>query len=282
MKIGEDTGRVPFDALVKQGTREGMARVLDAVLDVDVECALEDIFSRDTDLGSDYREDVRKLLEHPTGGIILDSGLETIKGMPVDVLKLEHHLAQMNHPDVWAALLKKAIEHKPEVEKDLRGAFLFVLEPNMLIPVASQVISESNSKLFARTLLYYGIAVTSGNEFEDITNPILRVHEINGEKYPSNRYAAGLAVAKHFGTRAKSPTHAVERLQDLFPPNPRNGSDIPALQIASATKAFTYETAKSVGVCPVKDTSRQFFKAYGNLLAKPEFQDRLTAQISNK
>lgn len=290
MQKGELLGIAPVDGSATQHTiskREAMGMVFDAVAYGDVEEALESVYAVGLNLGSVLVTKAHDLVKD----VLTEDALETLGNNPIDVLGLEYHLLQMNHPYIWLNLLQKANARNPEVKRGMMESFIERVDPPLEIPedptslfqIVSGSIVTANLKLFARQVAFYGLAAAFGNEFEQVVDPKERYKLLNGDIHPNNRYVAGLEVANHFGTRAESPAQAIERLQELYPPNPIKGG--PAFQTALGKRAFinpSSRTASGIATCPATDPTRMIFGAYGNLLDQQDFRDRLAVQISRK
>lgn len=188
----------------------------------------------------------------------------------------------MNHPDVWFQLMHKATLKDNDLVSDLAMAFPLT-NPTTLKREISDRASEGNKGFFARTLIFYGLAATFGEDFPHYLNPE-ELNRLDVYTPQSNgRLLAGVEAGKHFGSPARTPSQVVERVQELFPSHAVSGDDIPALRFANIAQAFTTpnkKTKSGIAACPAKNMTRSIFMGYGNLLGKESFKNNLVEKIS--
>lgn len=222
-------------------------------------------------------------MANEVSNVVLNPLVASLLPTDVDPYTLMKELLRINHNDVWFNLLHQGVQKSPDLRNDLIAANP-LSEPNSLLTQTSDHIAYANMGLYGGTLLFYSIAALYGNAYPAVIAEERKSFE-SDKTTPNPRYLAGLEASKRFGTTARDADEVIARLQTLFPANAQKPSSIPAITFAQNTHSFVGIHSGSetpVVICPARDTTHLFFSAYGNILAKPEYQARLKTAISKK
>jgi hypothetical protein len=235
------------------------------------ETALQQVL--DADDGSNIVSTVKEFVE--LEGLIMN---RVVSGVGVC-----QELLLMNSAKLWRSLLVDA------AKKDKIAISGFVaqeplVEESAVLTTWAGKIAHGNRELFGAALIHSAMAAVYGEElYQHVITPKGKYGGtlITGKPY-DERFAAGMELSKLFPTPARSVDETISRLRTIFPAQVASYNDIPAFRVVKGQKAFTsltpYDIPQAV-TCPADGMTGMLFAAYGNILARPEYQAKLRGKF---
>jgi hypothetical protein len=232
---------------------------------------------------------LQRVLEADDGSTIVSTVKEFVEPSAlimnpvVSGVGVSQELLLMNSPKLWNFLLTDAAK-KDKIAISGFAGIDPLIEDGELLTKWGGMIANGNRELFGAALMYSAMAAVYGEKqypHAITTKGKYGGTLITGKEY-DERFAAGMELSKLFPTPALSVGETISRLRTIFPAKATSYDDIPAFRVVKGKKAFTsltpYDIPQAV-TCPADGMTGMLFTAYGNILAKPEYQQKLRAKF---